>query len=119
RNDPLYAIDLVLQHELAQPLDRILGIGFLLDHQLDLATGDAARGVDAVDGKQRPAQAAFADRAGDARLRRDDANAQRRALRDRRKAEIRLRHDRRSGASDSLQYFSSIAVHAVPPRGFY
>ena len=102
-HDALHAVDLVLQHELAQALDRVLRIGFFLDDQLDLAAGDAAGGVDALDRELRAAQAAFADGAGDAGLRRDDADPQRHVLRDRRKAQIRLRCDGRAGAADGLQ----------------
>ena len=104
RDDALHAVDLVLQHELAQPLDRVLGVGFLLDDQLDLAPGDAAGGVDPVDRELGAAQPAFADGAGDAGLRRDDADAQWPVLRDRREAEIGLCRQRRAGTADDLQY---------------
>ena len=60
RDDALHAVDLVLLHQLAEALDRVLGRGLFLDHQLDLAAGDAAGGVEALDRPLRGADAALA-----------------------------------------------------------
>src|SRR5262249_18032787 len=46
RDDALYAVHLLLLHELAEAFDRILGRAFLLDDELDFTAGDAAGGVE-------------------------------------------------------------------------
>ena len=109
-DDALDAIDLVLEHELPQPLDRVLRVGLLLDDELDLAAGDAARGVDAVDREHRPAQAALADRAGDPGLGRDDADPQRPVLRECGSAEVWLRGEHGAGAQ-ALEDLPALHVH--------
>src|SRR5207244_338786 len=86
RDDALHAVDLLLLHQLAEALDRVLGRGLLLDHELDLASGDAALDIEALDRPLRGADAVLARRRGDAGARRQDADAQRLALRDRRRA---------------------------------
>jgi hypothetical protein len=114
-DDALHAIDLVLEHELPQALDGVLGVGLLLDDQLDLAAGDAARGVDALDREHRAAQAALADGAGDARLGRDDPHLERPALGEGGEAQVRRGGGDDPGATDGLQQFAALHVHGEPP----
>ena len=114
-HDALHAIDLVLQHELAQALDRILRVGLFLDDQLDLAPGDATGRVDAVHGEQRSAQTAFADRADDARFRSNDPDLERAALGDGGKTEVGLCCCDRAGSAERFHYLSAVLVHGTPP----
>ncbi len=71
------AVDLLLLHQLAEALDRILGRGLFLDYQLDLAAGDAAVAVEAFGRPLGGTDAVFARTTGDAGAGRQDADAQR------------------------------------------
>src|SRR5206468_4558753 len=66
-------VDPLLERELLEALDRVLGVRFFLDHQLDLSPEDAARRVDAVRRPTDAALARLADRRRDAA--RDDEHA--------------------------------------------
>ena len=74
RDDALHAVDLLLLHELAEALDRVLGRGFVLDHQLNLATADAALRVVTFDRPLRGADAVETGRRCDAGARRENAD---------------------------------------------
>ena len=97
RDQALNDVDLLLQDQAPQPLDRILGIGLFLDHQLELAPGDAALLVHPLGGPLHGADAALAGGAGNARSRCDDADPERLVLRQRRREQIlaRRRPERR------------------------
>ena len=82
RDDALHAVYLLLLHQLAEALDRVLGRRFLLDHELDLAAGNAAAGVEALDCPLGGSNAVLSWRRGDARTRRENADAHRLVLRD-------------------------------------
>ena len=118
---PVHAIDLVLLHQLAEALDGVLGRGFLLDHQFDLAAGDAALGVVALDRPLRGADAVLAGRRGDAGARRKDADPQRLVLRDGRREDAR--HRQRAGSGGGFQtaydetkpWLPSLSARIEPP----
>ena len=74
RDDALHAIDLLLLHQLLEALDGVLGVGLLVDDELDLAAGDAAGGVEALDRPLGGAQAAHAGARSNAGARRQDAD---------------------------------------------
>src|SRR5439155_1033179 len=99
-------LGLRLQRELAEALDGVLGIRLFLDHQLDLPPGDAAGGVDAIDGELRAAQPRLADGSRDTGLRRQDANADGR----------RLREGRRNVEASARGLGLHLAEIALPPR---
>ncbi len=67
-------VDLLLQHELPEPLDGVLGVRLLLDDQLDLPPQDAAAGVDPLDRPLGPSQPRLADGRRHAGLRGEDAD---------------------------------------------
>ena len=83
RNDALHAVDLLLLHELAEPLDRVLGRRLVLDDQFDLAAADSVLGVVLFNRPLRGADAVLARSCGNPRAWRQDADAQRLILRDR------------------------------------
>src|SRR5262249_28940251 len=67
-------LDLILQHELSIALDRVLGIAFLLDHELHRPPEDAASPVHALRPPLGGAGPRGADRRGDAGADREDAD---------------------------------------------
>src|SRR2546421_423821 len=75
-----HGVHLVLQRELAEALDGILGARLFLDDQLDLAAEDAAGRVDALGGPLHAAQAGLAHRRQHAGLRGQHAELHRRGL---------------------------------------
>src|SRR5262249_24598272 len=79
----LHAVNLLLLDELAEALDRVLGRGFLLDHDLDVTAGNAATSVEALDRPLRRTNTFFSRCRGDARTWRQNADAHRLVLRDR------------------------------------
>ncbi len=85
RDQAVNGVDLLLQDQPPQPFDGVLGIGLFLDHQFELAAGDAAFLVHPFGGPLHRADAALAGGAGSARSRRDDADPQGLVLRQRRR----------------------------------
>ncbi len=98
---PVTTSTLDLQRELAEALHGVLGIGFLLHDQLDLAAEDAAAGIDAVDGELGAAQARFTDRGGDSGLGGEHAHLHGPGLREGGRR-VQSRGERRRGATDQL-----------------
>ena len=85
RDQAVNGVDLLLEDQPPKPLDRILRIGLFLDHQLELASGDAAVLVHPLGGPLHRADTALAGGAGGARSRRNDADPERLVLRQRRR----------------------------------
>ena len=81
RDQAVDGIDLLLQDQASKPFDRILRVGLFLDHQLELAPGDAALLVHPLGGPLHRANAALAGGTGSARARRDDSDPERLVLR--------------------------------------
>ena len=115
RDDALHAVDLLLLHQLAEALDRVLGRGLLLDHELDLAAGDAALGVEALDRPLRGADAVLARRRGDAGARREDADAHRPCLRDRRREDAPATATARRRRPRTCSRLRREMSHELPP----
>ena len=82
RDQAVDGLDLFLQDQAAKALDGILRVGLFLDHQLELAAGDAAILVHPLGRPLHRANAALAGGAGGARARRDDSDLERLVLRD-------------------------------------
>ena len=81
RNQAVNGIDLLLQDQAPKPLDRVLRVGLFLDHQLELASGNAAILVHPLGSPLHCADAALAGGSGGARSRRNDADPERLVLR--------------------------------------
>ncbi len=107
-------VDLLLKDQTAEALDRILGVGFFLDHQLELAPGDTARLVHAFGRPLHGADAAFACSAGDAGARRENADLQWLVLCDRRREDLRYRSRSYAGAGQ-LREGTTGVLHGIPP----
>ena len=81
RDQAMNGLDFFLQDQAAKPLDRVLGVGFFLDHKFELAAGDAAILVHPFGCPLHGANSAFAGGTGDARSRRDNSDLERLVLR--------------------------------------
>ena len=103
RDQAVNGIDLFLQDQTPKPLDRVLRVGLFLDHQLELAAGDAAILVHPFGGPLHGADAALAGGAGGARSRRDDSDPERLVLRQGRREQPRARRRPASPAPASLE----------------
>src|SRR4029079_16122043 len=109
RDQAVNGIDLFLQDQASKPFDRVFRVGLFLDHQLELATGDATVLVHPLGGPLNGADTALAGGASGAGSRRDDADLERLVLGQPRRKQPR----RRGGDQPGTRQFGKIATREL------
>jgi hypothetical protein len=115
RDQAMDGVDLFLQHQAPEPFDRVLWVGLLLDHQLELAARDPAFLVHALRRPLNGADAALACGAGGTRARRENADLQWLVLRNRRR-EKRRHRGRGDADAGQLREGTTGVLHGIPPK---